>query len=242
MSEPKIRVSDVGRPIRETRIPVGLPGVNCPSCGQIWAVTGNRIRKELPGNHPLRSVSLRPVSPQDLQTMIQGVRASIELNGQEWFPPGTNIGLLSLELYDPETSSFEWPGIASVLIEDSIKDVMHREGLTGWTTAPVIFAQRPHGMRVPHVSEFVVTGKAGMVVTDPPLKVASVCSLCNRVERNKVDCFKASINIKAWDGSDFCHFDFPCYIPIIVSERAVQVLQDYEATNIEFIPIETVEQ
>ncbi len=233
----------LGRSLEIATGQIGLPGLTCMLCGQTWAWDALRLHRTLPNNIILRGRSLWPVPTDEFAVIAKQVRQELSLPADYPLLPGTKFGPIRLNIVRSEIPSFEWPGLSSLVITESTANVLTEAGLTGWRPEPIeinTWSRWSLRRRVkPSLCELVVTGSAGTAYTTPFFPVLSVCSLCGRTDygdTTSLDCQTATVDVKAWDGSDFCRFAGLCWGYVVVTERAKAAVETAHLGNIEFTP------
>jgi len=222
------------------RFSAGLPGVECPVCGNTWATVATQIAQELPLDHPLRSMSRRPISPEQLDVLAQEIIRTLSLSNKTLLP-GADIGLLRLRCSDTAASDFEWPGRHKILINPTAHDVLLKNALTGWRPSPVIFEGTQNDDENPGVYQLLIEGRAGGAETSPDIQEVFCCSQCGFKEYNDPALVLFGVDQRLSDGSDFFRFDPPLNNYVFISNRAKLVmeaagLKNYElSTSEEFI-------
>jgi ParB family transcriptional regulator, chromosome partitioning protein len=242
LREPRRHSDPRGRSVEYDPTHVGLPGVSCRGepggCGDVWATSLDRIRIELPDNHPLRGVESRAVSPARLRTLQDELRRALGLPSDLELKPGTDVGFVRVRCLRPDVPAFEWPKVHTVLITGPTRQFLALQGLGGWHTAPVIVTESGVSALCQDLLEFVVDGRAGVAWTEPAIPPPDTCEVCGRVQYEKVVVEQLRVDPTQWDGSDFFRFSPPLHGYIFVSERAKDVLAGSPLDNYELISVD----
>jgi hypothetical protein len=215
---------------------VGLPGVDCPACGQIWGATHRRIPIELPDDHFLRQSKGSPVYPTVLHGMMDLVREDLGLPDDTPLYPGTLFGSLHITCTSNRVPAFQW-FVANVLISDEGIARLTENGITGWTTRRVEISVRRRNVRPPNVHQFIVTGNGGNPITSPPITVRSICALCGRIEYNEKRIDQFALDTRQWSGDDFFKFAPPFDGYTFCTEAVRNVLEPPGAYNVGFYSV-----
>ena len=235
-TEPNIPTDFGGRAIELSPPFIGLAGVHCPVCGQTWATTLQRIRRELPLDHPLRHNSGKPITPAQLRAIQKDVQETLGLSPEDLLLPGCDIGLLHIECKRSGVHDFEWPGIHSIVITKPIRDLLEAERLTGWHAEPVVITKVRRG-KTPELYEFVIDGQGGQPISNPVSQILSICAECGRIQYSPHSFGTIRVDLSEWDGSDFFRFAPPFHGRIFVTEAVRKALVAARVTNFETLPI-----
>ena len=209
----------------------GLPGIDCSQstngCGEIWANTLARIHAEVPQDGSLFPISRRPVSPDEFARIEKRVVLALGLPASTHLMPGTDIGYANIMCEQESVSDFEWPFTHTTIVKINVINFLVNNNLTGWVCEKLNIMSVDSNNLSSDLSEFVITGKGGELLTKPVIDIADQCRVCKRITYNIPTIIEeAQINQYRWDGSDFFRFVPPFEGYIFVTERAKEILSD----------------
>lgn len=121
-----------------------------------------------------------------------------------------------------------------LLISSRMRDTLLENGLTGWTTFPLLPVSRDREL-LGGYSGLLVHGRSGPADLSRARRVKIIEPLAipsRRVQWEKVGWY---IDAASWDGSDLFHPGIGS--TVMLSERASEVLASRVLTNVDIIPI-----
>ena len=222
----------------------GLPGVQClpppDGCGDTWGASGQRMYKELPADHFLRSMGVWPVPLHRFSEIVSDVRRALDLSADAPLLPGTNFGWLSIKMRHQNIVDLSSPEGLGFVITDRFRQFLIEGGFTGWRVEAVNVIRKRQNDSIPLLHELVIEGKGGAAITKPPRLLLSRCAQCGHEKWDQPILESLELNTDIWDGSDIFRFDAPFQGYAFVTKRLADALRNSNLTNIELNDITEV--